>query len=316
MLGVTGIPPDKIPSTPPTSALLLKRPSWVVSGNALYQNGRRIRSDLKFNLNELKIGQSAGVHLSQSGHLHFLIDGQDYGSLGWVGTGDSLFAVVDLYGQAIEVTSISVRSSSTCTSTPIVQPSYNEEKALRETSNSEKSLAESRRHLQRSCRYKISCARFVRLIGLPDAYLENEKSVCGCDGCFRNLEGSSNKIDEEIKGWCRWIVKNRRQIDKNDNPGINEKSQTAYHGTRPSVVRRILDEGHLLPPDLNVWQRTRVTQRSSFGKDGESNGQLLFSPSLHHMSLAPISEIYDPLLKVTFDNRLTYYKLTKYFTTY
>lgn len=301
MLGVTGIPPDKIPSTPPTSALLLKRPSLVVSGHFLYQNNRRIRSDLKFNLNDLRVGQSVGVHLSQSGHFHVLVDGLDYGSLGWVGTGDTLFAVFDLYGQTTEVSTISSRSTSTTTSTPTVQPTLNEEKALRECSNTEKSLAENRRHLQRSCRYKTNCERFIQLMGLPDGYLEKEKSVCGCEHCFRDdLESPLNKIHQEIKGWCRWIVKNRRTIDKNDFPGINEKSQTAYHGTRPSVVRRIIDEGHLLPPDLNIWQRTRITHRRSVGKDEESNGQLLFSPSLHATSLAPTSELYDPVLKAGF----------------
>ena len=298
MLGVTGVHPDKMPSTPPTCALLLKRPSWIVSGRALHQGGRRVRSDFKFDLNELRVGQSVGVHLSQTGHLHVLIDGLDCGSVAWVGTSESLFVVVDLYGQTAEISTVSVRPTSTNTSTPTAQPALNEEKALRESSNTEKSLTGGRNQSQRSCRYKQSCSRFVHLMGLPDAYLECEGSVCGCAQCFREREGTSDKVDEEIKGWCRWTVRSRRQVDKKDGPGSNEKWQTAYHGTRPNVVRRILDEGHLLPPDLNVWQRTRAAHRISKGNDGESNGQLLFSPTLQPASLAPIAELYDPLLKV------------------
>lgn len=298
MLGVTAIPPEKMPSTPPTCALLLKRPSWVISGRTLHQGGRKIRSDLKFDLNELQVGQSAGVHLSQTGHLHVLIDGIDCGSVAWIGTSESLFAVVDLYGQTTEMSTVSVRSASTTTSTPTTQPALNEEKALRESSNTEKSLTGVRNYSQRSCRYKQSCSRFVHLMGLPDAYLEGEGSVCGCVQCFREEEGTTDKVDEELKGWCRWTVRNRRQVDKKDGPGINEKWQTAYHQTRPCVVRRILDEGHLLSPDLNVWQRTKAARRSSKGNDGESNGQLLFSPTLQPASLAPIAELYDPILKV------------------
>lgn len=300
MVGVTGIPPDKMPSTPPTCALLLKRPSWIISGRAVHQSGRKTRTDLKFDLNQLRIGQSAGVHLSQTGHLHVLIDGLDCGSVAWVGTSESLFAVIDLYGQTTEISAVSTRPTSTNTSTPTTQPALNEEKALRESSNTEKSLTIGRNQMQRLCRYKMNCFKFVHLMGLPNAYLESEGSVCGCVQCFRELEGTSEKVDEEIKGWCRWTVRSRRQIDKNDGPGSNEKWQTAYHGTRSSVVRRILDEGHLLPPDLNIWQRTRAAHRSSKGNDGESNGQLLFSPSLPPASLAPMSVLYDPILKVRF----------------
>lgn len=95
------------------------------------------------------------------------------------------------------------------------------------------------------------------------------------------------------------VVKNRHTNVCIDG-GSNEKWQRAYHGTRPSVTRRILDEGQLLPPDLSIWQRYRNT-RSSKDHDGDSEGcQLLFSPLLNPASTftaAPPAEFFDPILK-------------------
>ncbi|EFX70478.1 hypothetical protein DAPPUDRAFT_257053 [Daphnia pulex] len=51
-------------------------------------------------------------------------------------------------------------------------------------------------------------------MGLPDPYLEGEGSVCGCVQCFREEEGTSDKVDEEMKDWCRWTVRNRRQTNQ------------------------------------------------------------------------------------------------------
>ena len=102
-----------------------------------------------------------------------------------------------------------------------------------------------------------------------------------------------------MKDWCSWTLRSRRK--QQQKPELNEKWQTAYHVTRPGVVRRILDEGQLLAPDLNIWQRAKTARRSNDKgqRDGESDGQLLlFSPSLQTASSsAPISQLFDPVLK-------------------
>lgn len=143
-------------------------------------------------------------------------------------------------------------------------------------------------------------------MGLPEAYLESEGSSCGCDVCYTASasERGDGKADIPEKGWCRMVVKNRYTNICIDG-STNEKWQRAYHGTRPSITRRILDEGHLLPPDLSIWQRSRNT-RSCKDHDGDSEGcQLLFSPLLNPASTAaPPAEFFDPVLKVipcTFD---------------
>jgi len=96
MIGLTGISPDKMPSSP-TCALLLKQPTWIVSGKSIYQSGsprRKIESVVEegadallksLDLNQLRIGQSIGVYLSPSGHLGLALDGRDLGPLVWIG---------------------------------------------------------------------------------------------------------------------------------------------------------------------------------------------------------------------------------------
>ena len=141
--------------------------------------------------------------------------------------------------------------------------------------------------------YRQRCYRFTRLFGLPESYLDMDQSHCCCDPCL----ASSKMVDPSLKGWCRFAVQSKR-VNVHSEAGINEKWQLAYHGTRPAIVRRILDEGHLLPPDLAVWQRSRAA-RSSKGHDGDSEGcSLLFSPILKPAaSFAPAARLYDPTSK-------------------
>lgn len=298
MLGVTTIVPDRTVTTPPTCALLLKRASWIVTGQCVHHGGRKVRSDLSFDLDELRTGQSAGVFISQTGHLHILIDGQDCGSVVWVGTSDPLYAVVDLYGQVSQVSTLSERWAPASDATSASQTVHTEEKALRESSSTEKNRFEPKTSASRTCSYKQACGRFVRFMGVPDGFFESESIFCGCERCYRAQNEAPDKYEENLRGWCRWPIKSRSKPDKKDAPASNEKWQHAYHGSKLNVVRRILDQGHLLPNDLKTWQRTPVARRSAKDHDGESGGQLLFSPVLQP-SVAPVSEYFDPVFKVT-----------------
>ena len=304
MIGLTGISPDKTPSSP-TSALLLKQSTWIVSGKSIYQSGspkRKIESIMEegadatlksLDLNQLRVGQSLGVYLSPSGHLGLALDGRDLGPLVWIGLTEPLYAVLDLYGACTQVTIAS--SGRLSTPSPPSQQATVEEKALRESSRSEKTPA-TPSPVNGDCRYRSDCTKFIRLLGLPDAYLEpNGPSFCGCRQCIND----ETKTDPFMKDWCSWTLRSRRK--QQQKPDANEKWQTAYHVTRPAVVRRILDEGQLLAPDLNVWQRAKTARRSNDKgqRDGESDGQLLlFSPSLQTASTsAPVSQLFDPVLK-------------------
>ena len=99
-----------------------------------------------FNLNHLQIGQSVGVYLHSTGYLHVLVDGMDKGSVLWVGT-DHLHTVIDLYGMCVQVSTLSSRVT--------LPPPGIEEKALRESANSEKYYQlKTNAPLQQSCRFR------------------------------------------------------------------------------------------------------------------------------------------------------------------
>ena len=151
MIGLTGQPVEKISS--PTSALLIKRQTWIICGNAIHQDGRKICSNLSFDLNELLVGQSVGVYLHSTGYLHVLIDGVDQGSVLWIGK-DGLHAVVDLYGMCVQVSTLTGRPTPATADSQ--HPPGIEEKALLENSSTEKCSyqVESSVVLRSSCRYR------------------------------------------------------------------------------------------------------------------------------------------------------------------
>ena len=129
------------------NALAMKRQTWVVCGNAVHHCGLKIRGDLTFNLNQS--GQSVGVYLSESGHLHVFIDAQDQGAVASVGTTVSLNAVIDLYGKCTEVSIVSTPRNGPQSATCL------EEKGHRETSATEKDCPAVMANLaHRSCRYR------------------------------------------------------------------------------------------------------------------------------------------------------------------
>ena len=277
------------------NALAIRRLTWIVCGNAVYHCGTKIQSDLKYNLNHLQSGQSVGVYLSECGNLHLIIDGQDQGSVASVGTGTCLYAVADLYGKCVEASIVSSLRASAEHSTVV------EEKGHLETSTTEKDCLLTVSQPCRPCEYRQTCTRFISLIGLPEAYLDMEHSHCCCEICIVADTSVVNgaKMDPSLKGWCRFAVQ-PKHMNVNNEGGNNEKWQVAFHGTRANVVRRILDEGHLLPPNLSIWQRSRAA-RSSKGHDGDSEGcQLLFSPLLtlaSTLTAAPFAEFLDPVMK-------------------
>ena len=147
MIGVTGQRPEKVSS--PMNALAMKRQTWVVCGNAVHHCGLKIRGDLTFNLNQLQSGQSVGVYLSESGHLHVLIDGQDQGAVASVGTTVSLYAVIDLYGKCTEVSIVSTPRTGPQSATCL------EEKGHRETSATEKDCPAVMVNLAQKIKIKI-----------------------------------------------------------------------------------------------------------------------------------------------------------------
>lgn len=72
-----------------------------MSGQTLIHNGRTIRNDMPFNLDNLTSGSKIGV-LRNGSAIHFFVNGVDQGPA-YECQIQNMYAVVDLYGQCAQV---------------------------------------------------------------------------------------------------------------------------------------------------------------------------------------------------------------------
>ncbi|XP_066578654.1 neuralized-like protein 4 isoform X2 [Amia ocellicauda] len=89
-----------------TSPQLLLPPesgTWMMTGNGVMHNGTTILDEYGHNLDRLKAGDTVGVVRKDDGSLHFFVNGVAQGPAAW-NVPPSVYAVVDLYGQAAQAT--------------------------------------------------------------------------------------------------------------------------------------------------------------------------------------------------------------------
>lgn len=107
-IGVTGIRPDEISFA---SATDLEQDTIMVSGQTLIHNGRTVRNDMPFNLDNLSSGSKVGV-MRNGDAIHFFINGIDQGPA-YDCSVQNMYAVIDLYGQCAQVSIVNSMQSST-----------------------------------------------------------------------------------------------------------------------------------------------------------------------------------------------------------
>lgn len=107
-IGVTGIRPDEISFA---SATDLEQDTIMVSGQTLIHNGRTVRNDMPFNLDNLTSGSKVGV-MRNGDAIHFFVNGIDQGHA-YDCPIQNMYAVIDLYGQCAQVSIVSSMQSST-----------------------------------------------------------------------------------------------------------------------------------------------------------------------------------------------------------
>lgn len=75
--------------------------SVILCGPMIFHNQKKVRSNILTNLDTLNIGTRVGV-MRNGNHIHFFINGIDQGPACACNT-QSLWAIVDLYGQCVQV---------------------------------------------------------------------------------------------------------------------------------------------------------------------------------------------------------------------
>ena len=75
---------------------------WYLITNETCHNGQE--KTVRFNLDDLHVGQSVGLLATQDGDLHLFVDGKHRGMV-WSGlpTDQPLWGVVDVYGKCAKI---------------------------------------------------------------------------------------------------------------------------------------------------------------------------------------------------------------------
>ncbi|KAK3730103.1 hypothetical protein QZH41_013738, partial [Actinostola sp. cb2023] len=101
-IGVTTANPNNIEI--PSSAAGLKNGYWIMSGVSVIKDGVTVLDNYGRDLDELSEGDIVGVCRRHDGCLHFFVNGNDFG-VACSDVPSTLYAVVDLYGKCVEVSS-------------------------------------------------------------------------------------------------------------------------------------------------------------------------------------------------------------------
>ena len=259
MVGVISQSPDKMRF--PVSALGWKKNSIVVSSDVIYRNGAKVASGLSgINLDDLRAGQSVGVMINQQNKMSLLVDGIDRGVVFEEELPRDCYAFVDLYGQCEEVTLVNTRNDQRS------GDAEEDEKAQVKDSEGDTVGAAASlmpgplsHGLVRHCDYLEACRRFKSSLCLPARFFASPSllpAVCFCLFCHRARgdpayfrKGDPPRDFSAPLGWCQFPFKSAEQTNSPTNDW-----HTAFHPSRPAVLRRVLDSGELVHPGtMTLW---------------------------------------------------------------
>ena len=284
-LGLSGLSPDKIHL--PISQLQMKKESWLISGDGVYQNGSRVVSRYGPNINSLLVGHTVGLLVDDTHRMHLYVNGVDQG----VACSDipaQVWAVFDLYGKCDEI----VINTSLLTDEAFVKESgVKEEKENKNIMTSSQKLEPLPQQFSRNCEFISNCSKFKDSMGLPTFFFEAEQVTCYCETCWSHrvrteemiqVSGQPKKKYALPIGWARFPLRKRDSVEE------GERWHTAYHGTHPGWVRRMLDTGKLLAQGEVGLERRRTAAAKS--KEDDSDTSIIyFSPTINYAGLAKFS---------------------------
>uniref|UniRef100_A0ABM5GQC4 Neuralized-like protein 4 n=1 Tax=Pogona vitticeps TaxID=103695 RepID=A0ABM5GQC4_9SAUR len=100
--GVTAIRPEDLEF--PNTMTDIDYDTWMLSGTAIMQDGNTMRNNYGCDLDSLTTGSRIGMMRTAKGDLHYFINGVDQGvACSGLPPGKEVYAVVDLYGQCVQV---------------------------------------------------------------------------------------------------------------------------------------------------------------------------------------------------------------------
>ncbi|XP_029862622.1 LOW QUALITY PROTEIN: neuralized-like protein 4 [Aquila chrysaetos chrysaetos] len=301
-LGVTGAPPGRGPL--PACAAGLKRSAWLLQRRSVFHNARKICENYGPNLDALPAGTLLGLLVDGGGALHLYVNGCDQGVAAG-GVPAPCYVLLDLYGQCQQVTIVSETPDGGGPSgDPRTRGDVEKADVVDGIKESLCWAPPPGRAPLKPCEYQALCARFKDLLLLPDEYFtpEPRRSLCFCESCqqLRGEEGcrrGEGPRDPPVPlGWCRFSLRTKPRLEAG---GAWQKWPTAYHGTSAGAVRRLLDQGELLPGPWSILSGTAKAEPSGgalrgnpapgAGPQPSAPPRLVLSPALRYAALEPFA---------------------------
>ena len=290
--------PDKIHL--PITALGFKKNAIVLAADTIFQNGQKLNSIGPYgpNLETLTAGHKVGVKIDDQQNLRFFVDGVDQGAVQKVQT--PCYGLVDLYGQCEEV---SITNDNQVLPAEDRQEQQQQQEVPDQVQVLEKSAPTTTAtappppisyllcggYDQAKCEFFIFCKQFKSSLSIP-SYFFTSSAVCYCQNCVKLrgdelyvTKGDPAKDFSTPINWVRFPM--RLSNTNNSTSSSTESWHTAYHGTAPSYIRKILDRGELVPLDiLGLGHQAQGKSKESKHDESAERSQLAFSPTIKYMT--------------------------------
>ena len=286
-VGITCLSPDKIHL--PVSLLHLKKESWVICGDGVYQNGTKVKTRYGPNLDSLTVGHSVGLLIDTENRLHLYVNNVDQG-VACQDIPHKVFAVFDLYGKCDEIV-IGNGDNEQLQECIRKDPGSKEEKDSKNCMSSSQKLEILPHQFSRNCEYLSLCTKFKVSMGLPNFFFDTSVAICYCETChkLRSEEVIQSQGDPKKKyalpiGWVKFPLKVQQKEGNEDR----DLWHIAYHGTNPGWIRRMMDTGKLLTQGEVGLERRKGPQAKS-KEDDMDTPLIFFSPTINYAGLEKFS---------------------------
>ncbi|XP_023215732.1 neuralized-like protein 4 isoform X1 [Centruroides sculpturatus] len=307
-IGIIAVSPEKLHF--PVSAFSLRKSSWIICGDSVFQNSIKVKGRYGPNLDSLQTGHVIGIMIDTENRLHLFVNNIDQG-IAARNIPAICYALVDVYGQCEQVSIIEEEENESDTlernhreKNDIDCGSLNElrDKQLElplYLSGIKEKINKSDR--VKNCEYHNACSRFKSVLGLPEGFFLSDQSTCYCETCHKirgdELYFKRGEPPKEYAlpfGWCRFALKLNPKIESNN---MREKWHVAFHGTKVGAVRQILDHGQLISPgEMGLGPFAKEMVRRVKGKDLDLH-QVFLSPTLQYAGnnlFSPQYEFIEP----------------------
>ncbi|KAG5890383.1 hypothetical protein JTB14_029747 [Gonioctena quinquepunctata] len=250
----------------PVNALGLKGPSCVVASDWVSANGMKSNSNYGQRLDNLVVGDTVGISLTDAKCFQLLVNGVEEEPLHWeYQSGQPVFAIFDLYGQCQQIRILNATPQREEAPT---EPARSVDCEKADLESCEKERSETKLTLPipsastslmvstivrnspvispvKFCSYKEECEKFKKKLILPDQYFSSDEPVCYCQNCYKVKSTDLDK-DSCLSGWVKFPLANGENIS-------TEKWHTAFYFSKLGAVRCILDKGQPLTKGQAEW---------------------------------------------------------------